>query len=357
MAEIIKIIKHPLYQDDLRMLSEANYIPWSDLQNKTILLIGATGMIGSCFVDVIMYCNKHYCYNIKLIAISRNVDKAKARFSKYWNEPNFKFIQHDCFKPFYESIENVDYAIHAASNTHPMAYSTDPIGTITTNVFGTYNLLEYLKNQKQCRILFLSSVEIYGENNTNKDEFSETDCGYIDCNIMRAGYPESKRVSESLCQAYISKYDMNIVIARLCRVYGPTILDSDSKALAQFIHKAINSEDIILKSKGNQYFSYIYVFDAIASLLTILLKGKSGEAYNISDKKSDITLAELAQILANINNKKVIFQLPDSKESVGYSKATKAILNSEKLSALGWYSKNTITENLIKTVKILRLDL
>ncbi|MBR4329596.1 MAG: NAD-dependent epimerase/dehydratase family protein, partial [Candidatus Riflebacteria bacterium] len=271
MAEIIN---NPIYIDDLKKIADFD-LPWEKLENKTLLIIGATGMIGSCLIDCLMYRYQNLDSNITIIALSRNENRAKLRFSKYWNSPNFKYISHDCLERLPAFIGKIDYAIHAASNTHPVAYSTDPIGTITTNIFGSYNLLEYLKNQK-CRILFVSSVEIYGENNTNKISLSENECGFIDCNTMRAGYPESKRVSESLCQAYISKYQMNIVIARLCRVFGPTMLESDSKALSQFIRKAVKGEDIVLKSEGKQFYSYIYVFDAVLALFIILLKGLTG---------------------------------------------------------------------------------
>lgn len=355
MVEINKIIEHPLYIADLKNIVELN-LPWKELDGKNILLIGATGMIGSCLVDLIMYRNRQYNSNISIIAISRNSDKAKERFSNYWNSKNFKYIQHNCSNEFPNIIGHVDFAIHAASNTHPVAYSTDPVGTITTNVFGTYYLLEHLKKQKDCRVLFVSSVEIYGENNTVKESFSEKDCGYIDCNTMRAGYPESKRVSESLCQAYIAKYGMDIVIARLCRVYGPTMLESDSKALAQFIKKAVAGEDIVLKSKGKQFYSYIYVFDAVSALLKVLLNGKNGESYNVADKKSDITLFDLATLIANSIKHQVIFERSNCLELKGYSQATRAILDSKKLKGLGWEPKTSIEIGLSKTLSLLNAN-
>lgn len=330
-------------------------LPWKCLDNKTILIIGATGMIGSCLVDCIMFYNDNYHANIKVIAVSRNLEKAKERFNEYWTNKNFSFISHDVKKPFSNIIQasQIDFAIHAASNTHPVAYSTDPIGTITTNVLGTLNLLELLKNNKNCKVLFVSSVEIYGENNTDKLFFKENDLGYIDCNTMRAGYPESKRVSESLCQAYISQYQMEIVVARLCRVFGPTILDNDSKALSQFIQRAVNKENIILKSDGKQYYSYIYVFDAVTALLTLLLKGLIGNVYNIASRECNITLKELAEIIANAVNKKVIYDIPDLKEAKGYSTATKAILNADKIKKLGWKPNIDIETGIKETIEII----
>ena len=170
---------------------------------------------------------------------------------------------------------------------------------------------------------------------------------------MRAGYPESKRCGEALCQAYIAQKGLDIVIPRLTRSYGPTLLKTDTKALSQFLHKGVACEDIVLKSKGIQYYSYLYVMDSVSGLLTILLNGEKGEAYNISDDASDIMLKDLASIIAGYNNKQVFFEIPDAVESAGYSKATKARLDSTKLNLLGWHAKYDIKTGVYRTLDIL----
>ena len=169
---------------------------------------------------------------------------------------------------------------------------------------------------------------------------------------MRAGYPESKRCGEALCQAFIKQKGLDIVIPRLTRSFGPTMLMSDTKAISQFIRKSIAGEDIVLKSEGKQYYSYTYVSDAVSGLLTVLLKGECGEAYNIADEKADITLKDLAQCIAEYSNRKVIFELPDELEKAGYSTATKARLDGSKLKSIGWEPKYDI-ENGIKRTQTL----
>ena len=171
---------------------------------------------------------------------------------------------------------------------------------------------------------------------------------------MRAGYPESKRCGEALCQAYKAQRGLDIVIPRLTRSYGPTMLMSDTKAISQFIKKGIASEDIVLKSAGTQYYSYTYVADAVAGLLTVLLKGESGEAYNIAEEHSDIMLKDLAAIIAGINGKEVVFEVPDAVEAAGYSTATKARLDGHKLQALGWMPKYDIKSGMERTIEILK---
>lgn len=143
---------------------------------------------------------------------------------------------------------------HCASNTHPRDYAADPIGTVLTGVVGTKNALDYAVLCGAKRSVFLSSVEIYGENRGDTDKFSEDYLGYIDCNTLRAGYPEGKRAGEALCQAYIEKYGMDIVIPRICRVYGPSMLKTDSKALASLSKRLRPMRILCLKARELSFF-------------------------------------------------------------------------------------------------------
>lgn len=345
-------IDNSSYSDDIKRVADMD-IPWSLLKESHVLITGATGMIGTVLVDALMMRNALYHDGIHIYAMGRSYEKAQARFKDYFDSPLFTFISRDINSdaPF---DFKADILFHCASNTHPRAYAEDPIGTIMTNVLGTDHVLQIAVKSEARRVVFLSSVEIYGENRGDVDRFDEQYCGYIDCNTMRAGYPEGKRTGEALCQAYIKKYGLDIVIPRICRVFGPTMLSTDSKALAQFIKNAARKEDIVLKSEGNQYFSYCYVCDVVSALLYILCKGKTGEAYNISDETSDIRLKDLAGMLADIAGTKVVFDLPDAVEAQGFSKASIARLDNRKLLALGWRPADTLKNNLQKTITIIK---
>lgn len=332
------------YKEDLQLLLKQD-IPWEKLSGKTVMISGATGMIGKCIIDLLMLKNM----SISVVALSRNEKRARERFEEYWNMDTFQYISCDVNKEIPE-CGHVDYIIHAASNTHPLQYSQDSIGTITSNIIGTKNLLDYAVAHQAERFCFVSSVEVYGENRGDVEKFDENYLGYLNCNTLRAGYPESKRVGETLCNAYYQTHQLDFVIPRLSRVYGPTMLDSDSKAIAQFIRKAAAGEDIVLKSAGTQLYSYTYALDAAMGILIVLLKGERGEAYNISDTGSEATLKQITEYLAEDNGMQVVFEIPDAAEQRGYSTATKALLATEKIEALGWQAQTHMREGLRKTV-------
>ncbi|MCR5216689.1 MAG: NAD-dependent epimerase/dehydratase family protein [Lachnospiraceae bacterium] len=337
-TEIIDTLAQNVMED---VLSRTQY-PYEKI---SFLITGAYGMVGRVLVDLLMRLNDRYQLQNHIYGFGRNAQKAANAFSAYENREDFTYINGDITQGLPE-LGNMTYMIHAASNTHPLEYSKDPIGTIWTNVKGLENLLNYGISHQVRRLAFISSVEIYGENTSSKDSFSEKEMGYIDCNQLRAGYPESKRLGEALCCAYGKQYQLDFVIPRLCRSYGPTVGKDDSKALSQFMNNALKGEDIVLKSEGKQFYSYMDVFDAVKGLCYIFFLGEAGGAYNIADESQDITLKDLASLCAEYAGGHVIFDLPKEDERQGFSKATKAILDSGKLKKLGWKPDYDIRQGL-----------
>lgn len=342
----------PVYIEDLDSLINCSSIDWGLLRDKTVAVSGATGMIGACLIDCILHKNAVDKLNCTIIALGRSLEKAKRRLP-YFDDPHFLFYELNIGVDAIEIKEPIDFILHLASSTHPRAYASDPVGTIRANIDGLQSLL-LLGGEKGARVLFASSVEVYGENRGDVERFDEKYCGYIDCNTLRACYTESKRLGESMCQAYIAQTGADVVIARIARAYGPTLLSSDSKALSQFIHKALAGEDVVLKSAGTQRFSYLYVADVVSGVLHVLLNGTCGEAYNLADPKSDITLKDLACKVAETAGVNVVFDLPDAQESAGYSKATLALMDGSKAEALGWSAESDFTSGIAKTLEALK---
>lgn len=247
-----------------------------------------------------------------------------------------------------------DYIIHGASNADPKSYATQPVETILTNIIGNKNILDYCVSHKEItKMILTSSFEVYGELN-GQDIYSENMSGMIDQTILRNGYPESKRCCELLVRSYVEEFGINAVIARLPSVYGPTMMKADSKAHAQFIRNALNGENIILKSKGDQRRTYCYVVDAASAIFKILSAGKNGEIYNISNEKSVASIAEVAKMCAEIAGTTVVFDLPDEIEEKGFSRSKNCILDNTKLQKLGWNGKFTLRDGLTETLAYLK---
>ena len=319
------------------------------IKNASVLVTGATGLIGSCAVDVLVAANEKFNANITIYAMSRSKETVKKRFG-------------NSVIPVVQNIttslmDNVEYnfILHGASNADPKLYAMQPAETMVTNIIGTKNILDYCVRHKNTRMVFTSTFEVYGYIE-GKEIYSEDMSGIIDQTVLRNGYPESKRSCELLIRSYVDEYKVKAVIARLPSVYGPTMLESDSKAHAQFLWNALKGEDIVLKSKGDQKRTYCYVIDVVSALFAIFEKGENGSIYNISNENSVASIAEVAELCANLTDTHVIYESPDAIESKGFSKTKSCILENSKLKELGWSGKYSLIDGLIETLEYLRAN-
>ena len=334
-----KVISY--YYNDLQSVELPDLLP---LKRKNILITGATGLVGAALIDLLMlYANKHE-YNV--YAGCRSERSFFARFPKAFER--LHFFQLDVTRPVSSDIP-LDYIVHAASGASPSVFVTDPVGVMKANLNGVCNLLDYGIEHGLKRFLYISSGEVYGEGCANK--WTEVDSGYVNTMSMRACYPSSKRAAETLCVAYTYQYGIDTMVARLCHTYGPYFTDKDNRVYAQFIRNVLNDEDIILKSKGEQFRSWIYVVDCVSALLYILLKGKSQEAYNVANNESNITIRQLAEIVARLTLKKVIYDFPADPEKIGSTPIVKAVFDTTKIESLGWKPLTDIELGLKHTIK------
>lgn len=363
------------YRHDVMLIARLP-LDWGKLAGARVVVSGASGMIGSFLIDVLMARDAQCGQGCTIHALARDARALEERFASYAGDPRLVVTSTDVTRgpielspgtggvPAGERVtdELVDagaltrpcYIIHAASNTHPVAYATDPIGTITANVEGTLSMLRLARRMGARRAVFLSTVEVYGENRGDVERFGEQDLGFIDCNTLRAGYPESKRTGEALCQAFRAQYGLEVVIPRLPRVYGPSMRVDDTKALSQFLVRAARGQDIVLKSEGTQFFSYCYVADAVAAVLTCMLAGEDGQAYNVADPSGDIHLKDLARLVADAAGTRVVFNLPDEVERRGYSTATRALMDGGKMASLGWRPMYDMEQGVERTLRVLK---
>lgn len=320
-------------------------LPWSKLSGNNILITGATGLIGSCLVEVLM-CNPNRDYHV--YAAGRNMVRARQRFAHYWERRNFHFIQYDVTQPLQSNVD-FHYIIHAASNASPHFFSQNPVEVIKANIYGVDYLMTYGMKHQMKRLLYVSSGEVYGEGDGRV--FTEDYSGYVDCTSPRSCYPSSKRATETLCVSFMQEYGVDVVIARPCHIYGPNFTENDNRVYAQFIRNVLKCEDIIMKSTGEQYRSWCYVVDCVSALLYILLKGEKGQVYNIADESSNVSIKELAEMVASIGGRKVVVEIPSDAEKAGFNVVTKSIFSIEKLKALGWVVKGCMKDKMTSTIK------
>ena len=228
----------------------------------------------------------------------------------------------------------------------------NPVGTISTAVNGTMNILELARQKKPERVIYLSSMEVYGTISTG--DVSESDMGYVDLTNVRSCYPESKRMCECLCNAYSSQYGINVVNARLAQTFGPGILDTENRVFAQFARSAINGTDIVLHTKGKSEGNYCYTRDMVMALFILLIKGKPGESYNIANEACHTSISDMAQMVAEKLTGgaiKLIYDIPESSLTYGYAPDVKMRLLSHKMRALGWVPQIDLEEAYRRTIK------
>lgn len=321
-------------------------------KNKSILITGANGLICSAIVDSLVFLNKIKDFGIHVYAAGRNIEKLNKRFNGFVDLDFFHIVHYDAMEKF-ELNEKIDYIIHGASPANPFAYGSIPVETILTNVQGTNNLLDYSINNHVEKLVYISSSEVYGQNNHGKP-YVEDDYGYVDLLNSRSCYPLSKRTTENLCVSYLKEYGLKTLIVRPGHIYGPTMTESDNRVSSQFPRDAVANKDIVMKSQGTQLRSYCYVLDCVSAILTVLIRGVEGEAYNISNPNSIVTIKQMAETVANYGCVKLVYDLPNEHEKNNFNQMDNSSLDSTKLENLGWEGLFTIKKGIENTMKILK---
>ena len=330
-----------VFREDIAQLAES--FPWGGLSDKTILVTGATGVIGNALVHALVAANQRHGLGLRVVPHGRNVAKGQALAQLCGD-----FLCGDLRQPVPASLVcgKTDYIFHCAAVTASAEMAARPLDVAATMADGTRNVLE-LARQTSCDcFVYLSSQEVYGQ--LNKESATESDLGFLDLSAPRSCYPESKRFCEMLCAAYAAQYRLNTKIARPAIVSGAGIPRSDRRVLSQFAESVLQGRDIELHTQGRSRGNFCYTADAVRGLLTIAMRGQPGEAYNVANPAASATILELAETVARIGGGKsgVVVKIPEDVAAKGYPPGIVYSLNADKLQALGWSPRYGLEETI-----------
>lgn len=347
MNDITKTGFDPILLEDLEDIINRSTSALDAINHSTVLVTGATGLIGSLVIKAIYYADVHRKYDIHAIVLVRDTEKAERVFGNILRHPNISLAIGDvCHELKIE--HDVDYIIHGANPTTSKYFVTHPVETIQSIINGTDNILKLAVEKKIKSMVYLSSMEVYGQVTGYRQVVSEKDLGHIDILDTRSSYSEGKRMAECLCVSYSSEYKIPVKIARISRVIGPGIVDNnDSRILTQFARCVTEKRDIVLHSTGETLLNYCYTTDAISAIFAILVRGQSGTAYNVSNDKEIYSVRDVAQMLVNEYSYagiKVVVDIPQDNKTYGYNKVTSHILDNNKIKALGYKFRVNLEE-------------
>lgn len=336
------IIMNNLYRADIYYL--LSHYDFSELNDKTILITGSTGLICSALVDVLIFA-KEKGVRVSIICAGRDLQKISSRF-----EDKVFSIEYDALTNV-QLPDNIDFIVHGAGIANPELYTNKPVETMLSNFIGVRNLLEYCIN-KTTKIVYISSSEVYGQKQV-MESFDEHSYGFINQDNIRNSYSEAKRASEMLCRAYARQYGVHVSMIRPGHVYGPTASRTDKRISSVFSYKAADGGNLELMSTGLQQRSYCYCLDAAAAILVCLFKGEIGEAYNIGTEKAT-SIIEMAKLLAQAGSVKIKAKEPTKEDIDCFNPMDNSVLSYEKLHQLGYTQYFSSETGLTHTVQILK---
>jgi len=343
-----------IISEDAQTLADSN-LPWERLNNKTILITGANGYVPSYFVYSILKRNDLYNSNIRVIALCRDETRALQRFQDYVGRKDFDLHIQDVCEPI--QIETlIHFFIHAASPSGYYTRNEKPADTYKANVIGCLNLLELSRKNPVEGFLLISSVDVYGHV-FDAERLTEIDYGYLDPLNPQNAYSMGKRASETLCAVYRVQYRIPITIVRPSQILGPGMSLNDGRLHIDFISQLLSSNKIVLRGDGTPKRSFIYITDAIGGMLSVLLKGSSGEAYNVCNEQGEASVLEFAEIMLSVVNKEkktdfpVEFDITQRELSEVKNTVPCVLSDSCKLRKLGWRPKISLESGVYRIMK------
>jgi UDP-glucuronate decarboxylase len=344
---------NPIIKEDLEKICSSD-LPWEKLQNKKILVTGGAGFLASYLVQALLAAGRRYNLNSEVICVVRNLKSADKRYELYKDNSELSIFQHDISMPLPDIFPSADIIIHSASQASPKYYGVDPVGTLQANSVGTMYFLEHAVKTKAEKFLFFSSGEVYGVPLNPNQLIGEQDYGYLDPMNVRSCYAESKRIGETMCAAWGQQHGLYTSIVRPFHTYGPGMALDDQRVFADFVADVVAKRDIALRSDGLARRPFCYIADATLGFLTVLLKGLPSQAYNVANPATEISIKDLAVLLADLfpeRNVGVKFEVPVHNGAYLKSPISRSCPSIEKIRDLGWTPKVNLQDGFRRTIQ------
>lgn len=348
----VNLYKSTIYSSDLNTAINSNPKILEKLRGMKIFITGATGLIGSSVIDILLRYNEMFNGKICIYASTHDQEHTKQRFGHCINQDMIQFI------PYNSGGHNVlnfqtDYVIHGAGNAYPGIIQRHSSETLLNTIMSTHELLDYMVKYRGKKMVFISSSEIYGIR-MSSEAHCENDYGVIDILNPRSSYAVGKQAAETLCVSYWHERKTPVSIVRPGHIYGPTASEQDNRVSSAFAYDAVQGKGLVLKSDGSQLRSYCYMLDCAMAILTTLVEGEEGEAYNISNPNSIVTIRQLAEAYAREGGVSLNFEAPSKAEKGAFNPMMNSSLNSDKLYHIGWRAVFDFSIGIAHTIQIMR---
>jgi nucleoside-diphosphate-sugar epimerase len=277
----------------------------AELAGGRLLVSGGAGFLGYYLTQTIVAWNRtadgHRRVNL---TIWDNLARGVPPWLQTLKDgPGVEVQQRDVTSPIPADEGSFDYVIHAAGIASPTFYRRYPIETMDANVTGLRMLLDHCRNRGEAGapvkgFLFFSSSEIYGDPVPEAIPTAEDYRGNVSCTGPRACYDESKRFGETLCVNFAGAHGLPVTIVRPFNNYGPGLRLDDRRVIPDFARDVFAGRDLVMFSDGSPTRTFCYVADAVCGYYAALVRGRRGEAYNIGTKAPEISIADLAERIA-----------------------------------------------------------
>lgn len=318
-------------------IATADWRFWDDLRECTVLVTGATGLIGSACARALMERNRATGAGIRVICLVRDSRRAREVLVGYGESDGLVLIEGSLITDL--GGVNLDYIIHAASPTASSYFVSNPVETADAIVEGTRSLLQIGRDSAVRGFVYVSSMEVYGSGNDapGLDHLlTEDEPGVVDPLQVRSSYSEGKRMAEQYCVAFASEYGTPAFIVRLAQTFGSGVSPDDGRLFALCVRAALAGDDIVLRTTGRSTRMYLYTADAVTAILSVLTKGEPGAAYNAANPATYSSVMQLAGMAAALSEGGQTRVRCEVEAGAPFPPEHHLPLDVSRLEALGW---------------------